>query len=300
MSGSDNYLLIFNAGADTSVSSVEAMINGDPKEEWTIGFENASNVGGDVTAKNGVVNWVKYLQETGAYWLFFNADEIPGVPDIGSYVASKFPPGSTLEVLYDTGKPEEDNLALAHVYGNDFPDTQGLVDGWPKLIVGNANEGSKPRDANVYNIVTTGTKNYEGGSHYYRQYFIMDRYSDISATAADFVAEVKQQNYNVNDNNDETPIGRTVSLYKKGNKVGAAVGDGACNGNEEPPTPVLKPYPLPTDIDGKSLVLRSRGRVRIPGFADRLNRCTLNIAVVKDLTQQIHKGPKDTKLVFDF
>lgn len=297
----DTYSLILNPGVDTSLSDIEAMISEDPTEEWTIGLENASQAGGDVTAKNGVVNWVMHIQETGAYWLFFNADEVPGEPDIGSYVARKFPPGSTLEVLYDTGKPEEDNLALAHVYGKDFPDTQGLADGWPLLLVGNANEGFKPRDANVYNIVTTAAKNYQGGSHYYRQYFVMDRFSDISETAAGLVSEVIQQNYNVNDANDETPVGRTVKLYKKENKVGATIGDDTCGGNiVEPQTPSLLPYPLPTDRRGNTLILQSRANVRVSGISKRKKRCILNIRVRRGLSGRIHGGPSDEKLVFDF
>lgn len=40
----------------------------------------------------------------------------------------KFTPGSTIEVMYDAGMSEEDNMSLAHVYGNDFPDTNDLSD----------------------------------------------------------------------------------------------------------------------------------------------------------------------------
>jgi len=302
------YSMIFTpkSGVDTALNDIESMISDDPNEEWAVAFVNPPEAGGDITAKNGVINWVQYFEQTGAYWLFFNADEVPGVSDIGSHVAKVFPPGSTLEVFYNTGKAEEDNLALAHVYGNSYTDTRGqptkgLVDGYPLLQVGNANEGKKPRDANVYNIVTTATKNTQGGSHYFRQYFIMDRYSDISARAASLVSEVKQQNYNVNDAGDETPIGRTVNLYKKGNIVGAAIGDEFCYGVENPiENPVENPFVYPTDNNGERIILQSGGRVGRAGHTDRLEKCVLNIALQKGLTNKIKGGPKDKKLVLKF
>lgn len=38
---------------------------------------------------------------------------------------TKFPPGSQLEMLYHRAKPEADNLAMAHVYGNNFSSSEG-------------------------------------------------------------------------------------------------------------------------------------------------------------------------------
>jgi len=301
------YSMIFHPkkGVDDTLAEIDQTINEDPDAEWEIAVVTPPEGGGDITAKNGVISWVKHIEETGAYWLFFNADAVPGVSDIGKHVAKTFPPGSTLEVLYNTGKAEEENLALAHVYGNKYTDTEGqptkgLTDGYPILWLGNANEGNKPRDANVYNIVTTANKNGPGGSHYFRQYFVMDRYSDISARAANLVAEVKQQNYNVNIAGDETPVGRTINLYKKGNSVGAAIGDVSCYGNEN--NPVVEPFVYPTDEKGKIIILQSRGKkvVRNNRLSKRLKICVLKISLKKRLTGEINGGPRSEKLVLNF
>ena len=40
-------------------------------------------------------------------------------------------------------RPRKRILLWRHVYGNDFPDAKGLVDGYTLLQVGNANEGKK-------------------------------------------------------------------------------------------------------------------------------------------------------------
>ena len=104
----------------------------------------------------------------------------------------------------------------------------------------------QPRDANVNNIVTTGMKNYDGGLHVYQQYWVMDCYSDILEMAKQLVDEVYQQNYNVNDQQDQTPIGRTETLYKNGNKVGATVGNAICSRYKEPEdAPTDKPTDKP-------------------------------------------------------
>ena len=113
LSSGSVYSLILQPDIDTALNDIESMISEDPNDEWEIAMESSAEAGGDITAKNGVINWVNYFEQTGAYWLFFNPDEVPSVSDIGSYVTQKFPPGSTLEVLYHNRKAEEENLALA-------------------------------------------------------------------------------------------------------------------------------------------------------------------------------------------
>ena len=104
----------------------------------------------------------------------------------------------------------------------------GVTDGWPILMVGQGNEGSKPRDANFYNIVTTANRNSHGGSHHYRQYFVLDTYNGISTRAKKWVDDVIHDNYNVRLGDSGTPEGRTIDLYRKGSSVGATVGESFC------------------------------------------------------------------------
>jgi len=247
--------------------------------------------GGDIVAKNGVIWWSNQFVTGGVQWLFFYPDKVPGEDDMAAYVNSKFPVGSTLEVLYDTGKPEEDNLALAHVFGNDFSDSKHGIDDYPQLIVGNANEGSKPRDANCYNMVSVATAMSEGGSFYFRQYFVMDRFSDISETAARLASEVRQDNYNMMGG-DDAPEGRTVNLYKDGNIVGATIGDDSpCRGNE-------KLFPYPTDDDGSTIILKSKGNMGVARHTSRLGKCVLTTRL-QNLSEEARNGPQE-KLVFHF
>ena len=126
----------------------------------------------------------------------------------------------------------------------------------------------------------------------------MNRYSNISARAATLVSEVKQQNYNINDAKDETPIVRPVRLYKNDNIIGVTIGNEPCYGVEKPP-PSPPPFYYPTDKDDETIVLQSRGRVGRAGHTDRLNKCLLNIALKKGLIGEIRGNPKDKKLVFN-
>jgi len=289
------YSMIFTprSGVDPTLTEIDLMITDNPNEEWNISLLSSPDVGGDVAARNGVINWVLHIQETGAQWIIFNPDEVEGESDLGRYVARKYPPGTSLEVLYHEGKPEEENLALAHVYGNSFPDTDGLTPGFPLLQVGNANEGFMPRDANIYNIVTTASKNSGGGSHVYRQYFVMDRFTNISEKAANLVSQVYQQNYNVNNDADATPTGRLVHLYKQGNNIGATIGDTPCYGAEIP-------FPYPTDDAGNTIILQSRGGAGVHSVTDRLGKCVLTVAMQQGLTGAIRGGPTGKQLVLNF
>jgi len=227
------YSLIYTRSkSDTSLDDINSMIESDNTAAWNIEFLTPPEAGGDVHAKNGVAIWVNKVAGPNTYWTHFYADNVPGVSDIGAYVAKRFPPGSTLDVLYHTGKPVEDNTALAHVYGNNFDGVRGLTNGWPLVWIGNANEGKKPRDLNVYNIVTTANENRAGGIHYYRQYFAMDTFSDISSTAASWVDEVITDNYNVI--RESAPLSRTVDIFTTGvdeSSIRAVVGKSGMTGS---------------------------------------------------------------------
>ncbi len=236
------YSLIFTpvAGVDPTLAEIEAMVSANAdagNAQWNISLNLSNDVGGDIHARNGVYNWVNHIEQTGAYWTYFYADEVDGESDLAAYFNRKFPAGTTIEILYHEGKPEEENLSMAHVYGNSFG--AQWQSKWPLLWVGNANEGSRPRDLNVYNIVTTSSRMTGGGSHVYRQYFVMDRFNNISTTAASFVSEAMQKEYNVNNDGDSNPVGRSVHLYhRKGNNIGAVVGEftgtSICTGSTTP------------------------------------------------------------------
>lgn len=224
-------LLYTRSDSDTSLDDINTMIGSDDLAAWNIEIVPPPEAGGDIHAKNGVAIWVQQIESTNAFWTYFFADEVPGVSNLGAYVAKKFPPGSTLEVLYHTGRAVEDNTALAHVYGNNFDGVRGLTPGWPIVIIGNANEGKKPRDLNVYNVVTTANKNTAGGIHFYRQYFVIDRFSDISSTAAFWANEVITDNYNIN--NESAPLSRTVDILTEidGTSIRAVVGKSGTTGS---------------------------------------------------------------------
>jgi len=217
---------------DQSTADINSLIAQNEDQAWHFSFIHSPNVGGDVSALNGALHWCSYNKTHKNYWFYFYPDEIDGVSDIGDYIKEKFPPGTKIEVLHHPGKRTEDNTALAHVYGTTFPDTHGLADGWPLLKAGNANDSSKPRNYNVYNIITTAYRNTAGGTHHYRQYFVMDRFSDISDQAKSMVPEVIQDNYNVISGHNGAPVGQVVHLYEivteSGNFVGASVGDKSC------------------------------------------------------------------------
>ena len=294
--GGGLYSLIFTprAGVDLPLAEIDAMITSDPSGIWDISYFNPPEAGGDIVASNGVIHWATWLGDD-TYWLYFYPNQVEGVSDIGEYVRTKFPPGSVLELKVDMGKPEEDNLALAHVYGNYFPNRHSnwLTDGWPKLLLGSANEGAKPRDATVYNIVTTANKNNAGGSHYYRQYFVMDRFSDISATAASLVGDVYQDNYNVNSVGDMSifgrlPEGRDVTLYSSGTSVGATIGPSTttpCYGDR-------KVFDHPVDGSGNPVILQSAGHSGVWGGTDRVGKCVITLGLTPYLSDHISGGPQ--------
>jgi len=98
------------------------LIDTNSDAAWEVDYFNPPGAGGIVTAKNGIIH---FSHKIGAYnWIYFYADPVDGM-SIGDYVRNKFPQGTTLELLHDFGKPESENHAMAHVYGNDFSASRG-------------------------------------------------------------------------------------------------------------------------------------------------------------------------------
>ncbi len=112
-----------------------------------------------------------------------------------------------------TGGREEDNLALGHVHG-DFngPGT------YPRVRYGAAG-----RDYNVYTINDIPTIP-AGSTYYYRQFFMMDAYTEMKGKGMLFSPEAIKATKGVG-----TIAGRTVKLYDSGaNTFGFTVGDDTC------------------------------------------------------------------------
>eukprot|EP00587_Corethron_hystrix_P003389 CAMPEP_0113328226 /NCGR_PEP_ID=MMETSP0010_2-20120614/19873_1 /TAXON_ID=216773 ORGANISM="Corethron hystrix, Strain 308" /NCGR_SAMPLE_ID=MMETSP0010_2 /ASSEMBLY_ACC=CAM_ASM_000155 /LENGTH=852 /DNA_ID=CAMNT_0000189473 /DNA_START=133 /DNA_END=2692 /DNA_ORIENTATION=+ /assembly_acc=CAM_ASM_000155 len=242
------YSLIYKPGPDSSASTVNSVITGDPLA-YTLSAERPPGAGGDVHAKNGTPQLILHIKDTGAWWMYFKPDPIPGVSDLGAYMNNKFIPGSTIEVLWNTGMPTDHNTALTHVYGNEFSRVRGLTEGWPLVWVGNANEGTKPRDLNVYSLVTTANDNYEGGSHYYRQYIIIDNFVGMSEKAQSWVDEVITDNYTVKKDWHSTPVGQTIDLIvSNGKTIVAKIGT-----NEESATQKVCSGSTTPNVNSKAL-----------------------------------------------
>ena len=235
------YSLIYKPTPDSSATQINSLIENDPKS-YTISAVRPPGAGGDIHAKNGTPQFNLHIKESGAWWMYFKPDPIEGVLDMAAYVSTKWPTGSTIKVLWHEGMPSDQNTALTHVFGNKFDGVRGLTPGWPLIWIGNANEGSKPRDLNVYNIVTTANENSQGGSHFYRQYLIIDNFDGISERALSWRNEIKTDNYNVKKGHT-TPEGDIIDLYIVDGgsivraKVGAAdrtVAGKICSGSTTP------------------------------------------------------------------
>ena len=122
-----SYQLIFNVinGVDKSLSEINSLMENNPHAVWEFDYFNPPGAGGLVTAKNGVIHWSLKLSSN-SYWLYFYPDSVEGESDLVNYIRNKFPPGTSLKIVYDYGKPEKDNLAMAHVYGSDFSSSRGM------------------------------------------------------------------------------------------------------------------------------------------------------------------------------
>jgi len=111
-------------------------------------------------------------------------------------------PNTKVNVLHylppESGKPLEDNLALAHVHGG-----QNGAGGMPRVRYGAAG-----RDFNVYTI--NDVPKIPGGStYYYRQYFMMDAYTEMKSKGPQWAPEAVKATKGVG-----TIEGRTVQLFK--------------------------------------------------------------------------------------
>ena len=113
----------------------------------------------------------------------------------------------------DEGKPEEDNLALAHVHGG-----QDGAGSYPRVRYGMAG-----RDYNVYTINDL-PRIKPGSTYYYRQYFMMDRYTEMKAKGMDWATETTKAT-----KGQGAIDGRSVTLYSSStNAFGFAVSGDAC------------------------------------------------------------------------
>eukprot|EP00531_Pseudo-nitzschia_arenysensis_P009193 CAMPEP_0116115578 /NCGR_PEP_ID=MMETSP0329-20121206/579_1 /TAXON_ID=697910 /ORGANISM="Pseudo-nitzschia arenysensis, Strain B593" /LENGTH=759 /DNA_ID=CAMNT_0003609015 /DNA_START=23 /DNA_END=2299 /DNA_ORIENTATION=- len=124
--------------------------------------------------------------------------------------------GSKVDVFHyypPTGGREEDNLALAHVHGAfNGPGP------YPRVRYGAAG-----RDFNVYTINDSPSIP-AGSTYYYRQYFMMDSYTEMKAKGIEWSPETTKATKAVG-----TIAGRTVKLYDSGaNTFGFTVGDDTC------------------------------------------------------------------------
>jgi hypothetical protein len=119
-----------------------------------------------------------------------------------SKVRDALAPGTKVDVFhyypFDLGKPEEDNLAMAHVHGG--PSGPG---GYPRVRYGAAG-----RDFNVYTINDV-PQILPGSTYYYRQYFMMDAYTEMRSKGAHWAPEATKATKSIGQ-----IAGRTVVLYK--------------------------------------------------------------------------------------
>ena len=119
-----------------------------------------------------------------------------------SKIQEALTPGTTVKVFHyypsNLGKREEDNLALAHVHGG----SNGSGN-YPRVRYGAAG-----RDYNVYTINDIPTIE-PGSTYYYRQYFMMDAYTEMRSKGAHWAPEAVKATKTVG-----AIAGRKVTLYK--------------------------------------------------------------------------------------
>ena len=178
--------------------------------KFKVFYDPNPGAGGEVLATEGVRNWSR----KGTDLYFF--------PDISaSEVAIMFPPRSTIQVrYYDSGKPTEDNLALGHAYGTVHTSSNETN----TLRVG----GDANRDNIYYAINNTFSDISQVDTYYTKQYFIMDRYTEMS-TVGPLWANRTTKGFWPIDDPIASPAGRSISLYRNdGGIFGATVGDSTC------------------------------------------------------------------------
>jgi len=112
-----------------------------------------------------------------------------------------------------SGKAEEDNLALAHVHGG-----QNGSGNYPRVRYGAAG-----RDFNVYTVNDLPSIP-SGSTYYYRQYFMMDSYTEMRSKGATWANQATKATKSVG----KIP-GRTVNLYRSDSGTfGYTVGGDNC------------------------------------------------------------------------
>lgn len=119
--------------------------------------------------------------------------------------------GTKVDAFYylppESGKPEEDNLALAHVHGNSWNGN------YPRIRYGAAG-----RDYNVY-TVNDNPRIDAGSTYYYRQYFMMDAYTEMKTKGAQWGPEALKATKTVG-----TIKGRAIQLYKSASAATSTFG----------------------------------------------------------------------------
>lgn len=170
-----------------------------------------SSRGGEVIAPMGIQNWAWNGNR-----LIFISDH-PSASD----TVEKFQDGDTITVTYaELGRRAEDNLAMAHVHGTG--------NGRYTEIQASVNER-----IDSYEYKTQTFPSIPGGStHFYRQYFIMDQYTNMATRGPEWSEETLQNVYGMAGG----PAGRHVSIWASDQSFtfGATIGVGgpfACDGD---------------------------------------------------------------------
>ena len=117
--------------------------------------------------------------------------------------------GGIVSVTYPCeGKREEDNLALAHVFGQNAIGSGS----YPRVRA-----GFSARDYNVYTINTTPNIQ-PGMSYHYRQYFMMDSYQEMASRGPTWASQAGDGIYPAGG------PGRDITLYYDNTALGSAFG----------------------------------------------------------------------------
>jgi hypothetical protein len=200
--------------------------------------------GCDCSIIAGVRHWA-YSGDATNYNLYFydgKRSESDLAPELSlAEVQACLPPKSPITVSYSeppTGKPKEDNLALAHIHGGQDSVDGSSTNGYPRVRYGKAD-----RDFNAYTINTVPL--IRGGDTYsYRQYFIMDSYTEMYTRGPEWAPRATEDQYAAGER-----TGRIVELYSDGSRIfGFTIDNEACSPASGSPTLVCQgrttPQPL--------------------------------------------------------
>jgi len=163
----------------------------------------------------GVHHWSWETASSGTFIYFFPKETSNTVADFNS----KFPKGSRITVTYgDDGKADADNLALALAYGQNSGLREAI--------------GISARDFSVYtlaamgrNIHPTNRQLTAGDTISTRQYFIVDRYTQMTTRGPQWAQQANKLSWSVGDH----PTGRIITIYSlSSSTVGATVDGRGC------------------------------------------------------------------------